>query len=106
METLTIQQISLIENKLSLNSKDWMVLLDVMGNKGITKKESNRNIYCVDENYQIKWQIKHEERPMLERNSFVHIKCEENDFFALDFAGFTYKINTGNGDTKIMSWNK
>ncbi len=49
MKTLTIQQINLIENKLSINSKDCIVLLDVMGNKEIPKEESNRNIYCVNE---------------------------------------------------------
>jgi hypothetical protein len=106
MKKLTPQQIILIEKKLPLNSKNWIVLLDTAGKKEISKEESNRNVYCIDENYEIRWQIKHEERPMLGRNSFVHIKCSENNFFALDFAGFTYKINIENGDTKIISWDK
>lgn len=96
----------LIEKKIKLNTEFSLVLLDVMGNRTLTKDELNRNIYCLNDNYEIVWQIKHFPKPPFDRDPFVSVNLIDGKIIAKDFSGFTYQVNIDNGELKRLSWEK
>ncbi|MHB1222261.1 MAG: hypothetical protein ACYC0J_09725 [Gammaproteobacteria bacterium] len=105
MNKLTDTQKNQIYQTIDLADKK-IVLLDVLGLKNIPKDELNANIYCIDNDFKIIWQID-AEPTKFEVDSFTSIKIDEKkEIETRRFSGFEYKIDTLNGKAEIIGWNK
>lgn len=102
---LTEKQKQKIYQKIELEGKK-IVLLDVLGLKDMSQEELNANIYCIDDSFDIIWQI-NPEPTKFEIDSFTSIKINEKKFIeAKRFSGFKYKIDLQNGKATIIEWDK
>ena len=105
MKKLTEHQIAHIGKKIELLNKQFIVLIDVMDEKQISQEECNRNIYCVDENNSIIWQI--EFKPTgFDEDPYVYIGWFQNSLVAKNYSGFKYRINLFDGAVEKIGWDK
>ncbi|QLH43880.1 MAG: hypothetical protein HWD59_15090 [Coxiellaceae bacterium] len=102
---MTEKQINAIKQKIILTPNLLIVRLDTMSDKSLSQDEANRNVYCIDDNYQILWQI--ENKPTgFEEDPFTNIKLDNNELIAKNFSGFIYKVDLRNGKIEGIDWNK
>ena len=105
MNKLTMIQQQQIYQTISFNNKK-IVLLDVLGVKNLSKQELNANIYCIDNDFNIIWQISVADTKF-DIDSFTSIKkTEEGKIRTRRFSGFEYEIDPEIGKAKITGWNK
>ena len=102
---LTDAMKNLITSKINVGLERSVVLVDVGGRKDISDNEYNWNLYCIDDNQRVVWQVsgvpsKHN------RDSFVAIYLEGNVLKADRFFGGEYKINIGDGVAEETGWHK
>lgn len=109
---LSEKQILRIKQSVQLNSEKFIVRIDVSHkNEKWSDNESDFNIYCIDSNYNIFWQIKEEKsRPASlfnEADPFYYLgKNAAGELIADRFSGFTYKINPEAGEAIRTGFNK
>ena len=106
MKKLTQDQIKLIKQKIAIDQNKFIIRLNVAGNNTISVTECNNNVYCIDDEYEIFWQI--EAKPTgFERDPFVYIKFDNGELIAKNFSGFKYLVNLENGQIiRGMGWDK
>lgn len=80
MNKLTLIQQQIYQT-INLGDKK-IVLLDVLGKKQMPKQELNANIYCVDNEFNIIWQID-PEATKFEIDSFTSMKKNEDGSFQI-----------------------
>ena len=106
MERIPLVQRQIIKQKIDLNDKYFIIRIEVTNNLIISKEDIKRNVYCVNHNFEKVWQIQHDPNCSHPDVPFVDINIKNNELIAKDFAGFIYKVDINNGETKIINWNK
>lgn len=106
MKCLSREQQALISATVPLPNGRKVVLPDVGGRKDISTPEYNQNIYCVDEQGNIIWQIK-AEGGFFERDSFVSVEVAPDGLLRADrFFGNEYLLDPENGVAEHVGWHK
>lgn len=106
MATLRNEQRKLIYQSISLNGKTVVLLLDKFGKENISDIDLNANIYCIDEAFNIVWQI-HADQTKFKRDPFTSMRKGENEKICTRrFSGFEYEVDTSTGVAKTCGWNK
>lgn len=107
---LTNYQISKIEKKLQLSRIQDIILVDVMGDSTLPNDspEVRFNIYCVDINYNVIWQVSEKKEGIfLDGDPFCYLgKNTKNEIIADRFSGFTYKIDPETGEATRTGFHK
>ena len=105
MNRLSLNQISMIDNRVSIGLDKFIIILDTTNSKEISDFECNNNIYCVNSNYEVIWQIK--AKPTgFERDPFTSFEFDGRELLARNFSGFKYHVNLQDGSTEMISWAK
>lgn len=106
MKALTKEQRELIYQTISLNGKKIVLLLDEYGLKKVADIDLNTNIFCIDNAFNIVWQID-AKLTKFNRDPFTSIiKNEKGEIQAKRFSGFKYKIDIATGKAEIFGWDK
>lgn len=110
---LDFKNISHIYKNIVLNDKEKIVMINVTENDGAkwSHNECNFNIYCLDKENNIIWQIKElGSKPVSifgETDSFCYLtKNAQGEIIADRFSGFTYKIDPKTGVAKRTGFHK
>lgn len=103
---LSKHQISKVYKKVQI--KDLQIVLIDVSEDNIKPSESNFNIYCVDDEYNIIWQIKEtKSKPIDDADMFVYLGTDnENRIIADRFSGFRYVIDADTGEAVRVSFHK
>lgn len=107
---LTRKQISKIDKKISIADNRTIVEVDVSDkSEGWQLNEISSNIYCVDLDYNIVWQVREikTESPFSGRDPFCYLtKTDSGEIMAVRFSGFRYKINPETGEAVQVGFSK
>jgi hypothetical protein len=68
--------------------------------------EVNRNLFCVDDEEWVHWQIHAPPPSMPSGDPFVHIVTDGSKLTATRFSGDVCDIDTTNGNSVIVGWTK
>lgn len=82
-----------------------VVLVDVSGRKDISPDESNANVYCIDSQGAVIWQIT-AAPPKMERDSFVSLRQTDKGLRADRFFGAEFTIDASTGVATEVGWHK
>ena len=107
MNQLTQSLINHIEIIIHLEGSLKIVLIDTTAKAlaNIDNHSHNANIYCVDKNHNIIWQVD-SDSGLMERDAFVYMEQLENRLEALRFFGNKYSIDLNTGKSEHTGWNK
>lgn len=105
MNQLSNEKQQSIRQKIEISSDRFIILVDVSGRKDLPIEESNLNVYCIDKDSNIVWQISCENIP-INRDSFSAIFFENDSLKARRFFGTEYSVDKKNGVTQEVGWNK
>lgn len=96
-----------IDITINLEENLKVVLIDTTAKDlvNLNKHLHNANIYCVDNNHNIIWQVD-SDSGLSEKDSFVFIEKLENGLKAHRFFGTEYLIDLDTGKSKKTGWNK
>lgn len=110
---LSSKNISHIDKKIVLDDGHMIVEINVTENDGTnwTTDERNFNIYCVDKDYNILWQVKEiTSKPVSifgETDTFCYLSRDANGEIIADrFSGFVYKIDPETGEATRTGFHK
>lgn len=105
---LTLLQISKIYKRIIIDNIKQIVMIDVSEDKNMPEYESNFNIYCIDDQNNIIWQVSEtKSKPIDSADMFVYLRRDSNDEIIADrFSGFTYKINLDTGEAVRTGFHK
>ena len=110
---LSPKNISHISKKILLDDYRMILEINVTENDGVdwTTNECNFNIYCVDQDYNILWQVREtKSKPVSifgETDTFCYLGKDANGEIIADrFSGFTYKINPDTGEATRTGFHK
>lgn len=101
-------QISMIEQKINIAPNRIILRIDVSSDNKMSAKESSSNIYCVEKDFEIVWQVKEVETTQpFEDDMFVYLAMNsEGEIIADRFSGFVYKINPDTGEALQIGFHK
>ncbi len=102
---LTSEQISIIDEKIWINSHKTVVLLDVSRKESISIEEHNENIFCIDPGKRIIWKVSAPASPH-GKDSFVAIEFVNGTLRGERFFGAEYEIDLETGVAKEVGWHK
>jgi outer membrane protein assembly factor BamB len=109
---LSIKNISHIDEKILLDDK-IIVEINVTENDGTswTSDECNFNIYCIDQHYNVIWQVKETRNQSSslfeEGDPFCYLEREASgEIIANRFSGFTYIIDPETGEATCTGFRK
>jgi len=108
MNKLTIFQQSKISQTILIRWFKKIVLLDLseLTERHLPDEEVKKNIYMIDNQNNIIWQIQ-AENTNFSRDGFTSIRKNENqEVIARRFSGFIYKISIETGEAKVIGWDK
>jgi hypothetical protein len=106
---LTKKQILRIDKEIVLNDNKRIVEVDVSHKEeGWSLNEICFNIYCVDPDYHIIWQVKEikTKPPFGGRDPFCYLGQKEGEIIADRFSGFEYRINPDTGEATQIGFHK
>ena len=108
---LNEKQVSKIDTEINLTADKKIIAIDVTENKGRgwSENEICNNIYCVDKQYNIIWQVKEieTEPPFNGDDPFYYLGQKENgEIVARRFSGFVYSINPKTGEATQIGFHK
>lgn len=107
---LTGYQVSKIEKKIPFSETRNIILIDVIGDTNLVNgsSEVRFNIYCIDSNYNIIWQVSEKgECTFPDGDPFCYLgKNSKDEIIADRFSGFTYKINLDTGEAVRTGFHK
>ncbi|WP_339049791.1 hypothetical protein [Rickettsiella endosymbiont of Xylota segnis] len=104
---LSEKQIAKIYKQVELGNKQ-IVMLDVMGDKSISISEKLANIYSIDQEKNIIWQVSEiKTKPPYDNDGFVYLsKNDQGKIIADRFSGFTYEIDPETGEATRTGFHK
>ena len=106
MNKSTVNRMGSIITKITIDNNNHIVLLDMAGNKQVTKVDCNANIYCIDDSNNTIWQANDLEG-MFERDSFIYLELADNNKLAARrFFGKKYVIDIASGLAEEIGWEK
>lgn len=105
---LTTKEISKIDGRIKVSQKEYIVMINVSGDKYISPEISNLNIYRINDDNEIIWQIKEiESERRLFDDMFVYLGMnDKGEIIADRWSGFEYKINPETGEAKCTRFHK
>ena len=105
---LTDKQIARIDERIPLDNNRTIVGINVSGDQSLSDDEYNFNIYCVDRDHEIIWQVTEiGTTPIDGADCFVYIgKNDNGEFIADRFSGFEYTINPDTGEAIQSGFHK
>ena len=110
---LSSKNISHIKQKIEIDNASSIVRINVTESDGTNwaDDECNYNIYCVDQAYDIVWQVSETKTKPIsifgETDSFHHISKNDKDkIVAFRFSGFEYVINPETGEAIRIAFHK
>ena len=105
---LTKNQISKIKQRVILSSNKIIVRIDVSEDKYLSPDESSSNIYCINQDNEIIWQVKEIKTKLpFEDDMFVYLaRNSSGEILADRFSGFEYKINPETGEANQIGFHK
>lgn len=116
---LNIGQLKKIDSRIKVSENKYIVMLDESTDKNLPLNECNQNIYMVDNENIIIWQVQGESRYTefakqnyptnipRQRDGFVGIsKNDKGEIFAYRFHGDECQINIETGEAKRIGWSK
>lgn len=105
---LTEKQILKIYKKVDIDRVRQLVMIDVSEDKNMPQHESNFNIYCIDSDKNVIWQVKESKtKPIDAADMFVYLGKDANGEIIADrFSGFTYKIDPDTGEATRTGFHK
>jgi ribonuclease HII len=106
MKKLTQKQQDKIYKKIFFKNGLYVVLIDVSEDIDLSKTENNSNVYLVDNNYKIIWQISADDTTF-DKDMFTSIELIDREVLvAKRFSGFKYKIDPQTGKAEQIGWDK
>ncbi len=122
MNKLTENQIRKIVEARQINDKKFIVLIENLAAE-TSEYELNHNVYCIDDQYNILWQVQRKDifgnnffrkilinisrhigrSNLINYDPFVIIKIVNKKLFADSFKKFTYNIDLDNGKSTLIS---
>ena len=107
MTQLNQNSIKNIDITINLDANLKIVLIDTTATDLVNLNEHlhNANIYCIDNNHKIIWQVD-SDSGLRQKDSFVFIEKLENELKARRFFGTEYLIDLNTGKSKKTGWNK
>lgn len=106
MNKLSQCQLKLIDKKINIEKNKYIVQLDVSGDKSISERELNANIYCIDGCNNILWQI-NASHGTYDGDPFVSLELtHKNKLVARRFFGKKYLIDIESGFAEETGWEK
>jgi hypothetical protein len=104
---LTQYQISKIKQTVEIDNK-IIIRIDVSGDDDMPVDESNFNIYCITNDYEIIWQVTEVgSEPIDDIDMFVYLeKNDKGEILADRFSGFEYKIDPDTGEAEQIGFHK
>jgi hypothetical protein len=105
---LTDQQLANIKNSMKLANGNRIILLTISRKDNLPAEEVSSNIYRIDDNDEIIWQVKEiETKRPYDEDRFVFIRqSSEGEITAGRFSGFEYKIDPETGEAIQVGFNK
>ena len=105
---LNKNQILKIKQKVNLNSERTIVRIDVSEDKTLSPQESSSNVYCINNQYEIIWQVKEiKTQRHFDEDMFVYLgKNSKGEIIADRFSGFVYKIDPDTGEAEQIGFHK
>ena len=105
MNKLTEQQIKKIYQRVHIKGNE-LVLIDISDRKDISMEENNANIYFLNQNSEIIWQIK-AKNTAFDRDMFTSMEFNlQGELIASRFSGFEYVVDLETGIAKVSGWSK
>ena len=101
-------QIKKITKKISFSNHESIVRVNTTGKEiPWTENEINFNIYRVDKDYNIIWQIQEDKRPDFKEDPFVYLDIEKNGDIGADrFSGYEYIVDPETGKSEITGYHR
>lgn len=94
-----------IDHRVPITPEREVVLIGVGGRKDITDDEYNANIYCIDNEGNVIWQIDAPQSPH-GRDSFVSVELKNGRLRADRFFGNEYSLDAATGIATETGWHK
>jgi len=82
--------------EIALNDGTKVVVVDVLGDKSIPLHEANHNIYKVDEQGRLLWQVR-ADPGIYERSPFTGLRLEGGKLIAYRWDGVEYVLDPATG---------
>jgi hypothetical protein len=102
---LSHSQIAMISQRVALADSKEIVLVDVGGHREIELSEHNSNVYCLDLEGNVFWQVSIPSSSKV-HDSFVDIGFDGKALRANRFFGGEYIINLTTGEAVEVGWHK
>jgi hypothetical protein len=81
------------------------LLLDSASDTGLTPSEHNRNVYALNPDDTVRWQVEEQGTQAL-KDSFVSLNLAGNRVLAHRFFGHECEINIVDGSVTVLGWHK
>jgi hypothetical protein len=102
---LSSAQVTMIRQQIPSESGHIIVLVEVPVGSTINIKEAQENVYRVDVEYNIIWQIS-ASPPVRQDDSFVYLKREGSTLRTDRFFGDEFKVDEKTGVATEIGWHK
>lgn len=102
---LTNEQINRIFKAVELSDHYQILLINNFGVAGIDNDEYNNNLYCLDANKVIVWQVK-SPKNMSESDAFSYVKILEDEIFAKKESGAKFRVDKKTGVAVEIGFDK
>jgi hypothetical protein len=102
---LTTNQIDCISERCNTSPQCHIVLIDVSGRKDLPVEQHCSNLFCVDGENEIIWQVT---APLSKhgRDSFISVDWLNGTLSATRFFGAEFVIDEINGNAEEVGWRK
>lgn len=105
MKKLSKNLLDNIDITINLGDKKKIVLIETSEISGLDNHSHNANIYCLNDDDTIVWQVDSNEG-IMDKDSFVYIEKKDDGIFGQRFFGTEYMIEESSGKSKKTGWNK
>lgn len=105
MTKLRQDQSNAIEVSIPFANGQRVVLVETSGRPDLPALEHNANIYRIDAELNIIWQVSAGE-PKFESDAFIYLQRKGRVLRAQMFGGFIYRIDPKTGIAKCIGWEK
>lgn len=108
MNNLSNTELSHVVKKICLSNDKFIILVDTTEDVMIQKSLGMRNIFCVDANNQIIWQVYISETDKNNlKDTFIYVDLDNSGQLNADtFFGTEYHVNLKTGEAKKVGWHK
>lgn len=108
MKSLSFLDIRHIKNKIKIDLEKTIVLIDKMDPKIYPDEKSvSNNIYCVNKNFEIIWQVSSNDTPFHDNDPFLYLDTnKKGEIVIQNFSGDEYILNPETGIATWFAWNK